>query len=45
MGDAEALQLDLYSESRGILPRLLEDMVEWGEVNAHQTHRLTCSYI
>ena len=44
-GDFEALQKNIYTESRGILPRLIEDIIEEANACNDQKYTLTCSYI
>lgn len=44
MGDINELQKDTYSPSRGILPRLLEDLFN-STSQSQTTYQVTCSYI
>lgn len=44
-GDFEALQKNIYTDSRGILPRLIEDIIEEANACNDQKYTLTCSYI
>lgn len=45
MGNLDDLQSNIYCESRGILPRIIEDIVKELNTDKHQEYTLTCSYI
>jgi hypothetical protein len=45
MGDISLLASDPYSQTRGVLPRLLEDAFHLASATPHSSFKLTCSYI
>ena len=45
MGDIALLSSDPYCNSRGLLPRLLEDTFNLSCAQRHTAFTLTCSYI